>query len=122
MRLSKNGKVKDFFIHHLVYCIFNNVQISSGYTIDHIDSNKINNNLDNLRMITLSENVLNALYNTKTNKCCKKVGQYDLEGNLLNTFDSCALAARELNLDSSTISKVCRGKNKTHGGFTFKYI
>lgn len=65
---------------------------------------------------------MSALYTTKTNKSCKKVAQYDLDGNLLNTFDSCSMAARELKLDSSTISKVCRGINKTHGGFTFKYI
>ena len=31
-------------------------------------------------------------------------------------------AARELKLDSSTISKVCRGVNKSHGGFHFRYI
>ena len=28
--------------------------------------------------------------------------------------------ARELNLDASTISKVCRGQNKTHSRFIFK--
>lgn len=110
-------------IHHLVYCLFNDVDsIPNGYVIDHIDGNKLNNKVNNLRLITLSDNVLNALYETKTNKSCKKVAQYDLNGNLLNTFDSCALAARTLNLDSSTISKVCRGINKTHGGFIFNYI
>lgn len=123
VRLSNNGKVKDFMIHHLVYCLFNEVDsIPNGYVIDHIDGDKLNNKLNNLRLITLSDNVLNALYKTKTNRSCKKVAQYDLNENLLNTFDSCSLAARALNLDSSTISKVCRGINKTHGGFIFKYI
>ena len=41
---------------------------------------------------------------------------------LINTYPSIAEAARTLNLDSSTISKVCRGVNKTHGGFVFKYL
>lgn len=46
----------------------------------------------------------------------------DLQGNCIKDFPSCAEAARQLNLDSSTISKVCRGKNKSHGGYTFVYI
>lgn len=37
-------------------------------------------------------------------------------------FNSVAEAARELKLDRSTISKICRGINKSHGGFHFKYI
>ena len=52
----------------------------------------------------------------------KRIGQYDLNGNFIQEFPSARQAARELNLDSSTISKVCRGKNKTHGGFIFKYL
>lgn len=61
-------------IHHLVYCVFNNIDtILNGYVIEHIDSNKLNNNLNNLRLITLSDNVLSALYKTKTNKSCKKL-------------------------------------------------
>ena len=38
---------------------------------------------------------------------------------LINYFKE---AAEKLNLDSSTISKVCRGVNKSHGGFHFRYI
>ena len=41
---------------------------------------------------------------------------------LIDTYPSIAEAARKLNLDSSTISKVCRGINKTHGEFVFKYL
>lgn len=123
VRLSKNGRVKDFMIHKLVYCIFNNTDnIPNGYVIDHINANKEDNSLDNLRLITLSENVKSAYYNTKTNSSCKKVNQLTLDNQYITTFDSCAEAARQLGLDSSTISKVCRGINKSHGGFHFKYV
>ena len=123
VRLSKNGKVKDFMIHKLVYCIFNKVdKIPKGFIIDHIDANKTNNKLNNLRLITLSENVKAALYETKTNSSCKRVEQLTLFDEHIDYFNSCAEAARSLNLDSSTISKVCRGINKSHGGFHFKYI
>ena len=92
------------------------------YIIDHIDGDKLNNDINNLRLLTKSENVMAAYYETKTNNSAKKVGQFTLDGELLNTFPSTKAAARELNLDSSTISKVCRGINKTHGGFKFKYL
>lgn len=123
VRLSNNGQTVDKLIHHLVYCIFNNIDtIPQGYVIDHINANKTDNNLSNLRLVTLSENVMAALYITKTNSSCKRVLQLTLNDVPIQEFDSCAEAARVLNLDNSTISKVCRGINKSHGGFHFRYI
>lgn len=123
VRLSKNGIVKDMIIHKLVYCIFHDMlNIPDGYVIDHINACKTDNRLNNLRLITLSENVKAALYDTKTNSSCKKVEQLTLTDKHIAYFNSVAEAARKLKLDSSTISKVCRGINKSHGGFHFKYI
>lgn len=124
IRCCQNKKTKDFMIHKLVYETFSeDYSNDKNMVIDHIDGNKLNNAYSNLRKITLSENVKSAYYNTKTNSSCKKVGQYDLNNNLIHTFQSARQAAEELGLDSSVISKVCRGvKYKTHGGFIFKYI
>lgn len=121
VRLSDNGIVQDWLVHKLVYSVFTGDVDFDDYIIDHIDGNKLNNNINNLRKITVAENTLAALYETKTNSSAKKVLQYSLDGKLLNTFLSTREAARILNLDSSTISKVCRGVNKTHGGFIFKF-
>lgn len=121
VRLSNNGLTKDYMVHQLVYQVFNG-EYDTNLIIDHIDGNKLNNKIDNLRLLTNSENVYAALYETKTNNCAKRVGQYDLNGNFIQEFRSTKEAAQKLNLDSSTISKVCRGKNKTHGGFIFKYL
>ena len=123
VRLSNDGLVEDCLIHKLVWNLFSTYDMPDSNTIiDHIDGNKLNNNINNLRKITLSENVRAALYEQKTNSSAKKVGQYSLDGEFLNEFVSTRAAAEALSLDSSTISKVCRGKNKTHGGFIFKYI
>ena len=120
VRLSENGLVQDYLVHQLVYKIFF-TDYDNTKIIDHIDGNKLNNNINNLRQVSNSENVLCALYLTKTNSSAKPVDQYDLNGNFINSFLSARDAARHLQLDSSTISKVCRGQNKTHGGFIFKY-
>lgn len=122
VRLSEGGLVEDYMIHKLVYSLFTKDTDFDGYVIDHIDGNKLNNDINNLRKITLSENASAALYETKTNSSAKAVGQYDLNGKFIAEFSSAREAARILNLDASTISKVCRKVNKTHGGFIFKYL
>lgn len=124
VRLSCEGIATDWMVHKLVYALFNN-DFDFGdknIIIDHIDGDKLNNNIDNLRKITLSKNANAAYYEQKTNSSAKKVRQLTLDGEFIKDFASIAMASRELGLDGSTISKVCRGINKTHGGFIFKYI
>ena len=70
------------------------------------------------KQITNKENAIVALYTQNANNSKKQVGRYSLDNILLNVYPS----TRQLDLDSSTISKVCRGINKTHGGFIFKYL
>lgn len=122
IRLSEQGQVKDFILHILVYKIFTQKTIPEGYVIDHIDGNKLNCHINNLRCISSSENALSAYYDTLTNPSIKPVAQYDKTGQYINSFPSIRAAARALNLDSSTISKVCNGINKTHGGYIFRYL
>lgn len=49
---------------------------------------------------------------------------YQLEkntNNIIKEWDSAQQAARELNLDASTITKCLKGKLKSHGGYSWKY-
>lgn len=50
---------KDYCIHRLVYFSFNPQDINSPLIIDHQDRDKLNNNLNNLRLVTQSINVMN---------------------------------------------------------------
>ena len=64
--LTINRVTKSFLVHRLVYASFMGV-IPEGVQIDHIDGNKENNNLSNLRLATAKENRVYALerkYNT----------------------------------------------------------
>lgn len=60
-----------------------------------------------------------ANYHTKT--LYKKVDQYDLDGNFIKTWESISSIEKELDIKGTHISRVCRGKRKTTGGYVFKY-
>lgn len=121
IRLSHNGKIKDFLIHYLVQEYFNHKLPSSNKEcIDHIDGNKFNNRYDNLRVVTFTENANLAFYEQKLNNSLKPIDQYSTDGTYIQSFPSCREAGRKLGLDSSSIVKVIKGKRKTCGGFIFK--
>lgn len=124
VRLSKNGITRDVLIHKVVYSLWHNEPYLQGrdFIIDHIDADKTNNSINNLRKMTASENVLAAYYEQKTNSSIKQVQQFSLDGTLIATYPSASEAGRQLNLDRSSISKVCRGVNASCGGFYFRYI
>lgn len=49
------------------------------------------------------------------------INQYDKEGNFIQEWESAAAAARELGLDSSSITKCLKNKLKSCGGFVWRY-
>ena len=51
----------------------------------------------------------------------KRVDQYDKDGNFIETHISISEAARKANLSKGAIQFVLSGKNKTAGGFVWKY-
>lgn len=76
-----------------------------------------------LRNKAISEKVLLALQKGhELNK--KRIGKYDLQNNLLKTYESISDAARDVKISHSTISCVClqKGHYKTAGGFIWKYL
>ena len=55
------------YVHRLVYEAFNG-EIPEGMELDHIDRNKLNNNPDNLRVVTRVENCNNRGYKSDFSK------------------------------------------------------
>lgn len=62
--LWKNGKNKTFLVARLVAFTFYNENINNHkLTVDHIDGNRFNNNLENLELVSLKENIKRAFEN-----------------------------------------------------------
>lgn len=53
--LSRHGKTKRFLVHRLVYKSYYG-KIPEGLQVHHIDENKLNNSIKNLKLVTQREN------------------------------------------------------------------
>lgn len=51
-----------------------------------------------------------------------KIYQYDLDGNFIKEFESLTEAAKNCNSATTNISRCCKGKLHTAGGFIWKYF
>lgn len=56
-----------------------------------------------------------------TSNCYKKVDQYDLNGNFIKSWKNIANIEKTLNIDASSIVKICKRKLNHLKGFTFRY-
>ena len=63
--LSKNGEVRTHRLHTLVAAAFLGER-PEGLVIDHIDGDKLNNNAENLRYVTQSDNLQNRHKDTES--------------------------------------------------------
>jgi hypothetical protein len=68
IKLTKNKSKKTFYIHQLVAMAFlNHKPNGNKIVVDHIDNNKNNNDLLNLRLLSNMENIM-RYHNSKKNK------------------------------------------------------
>ena len=103
--------------------------VKSGYkkdlipSVDRPDDYK-GYSFNNIQLMTWKENN-EKHYNDKKNgintKNCKSVIQYDLNMNFIKEFKSIKIASRELNINDTNISLVCKNKRNTSGGFIWRY-
>ena len=77
--------------------------------------------LDEEENIIIPEVKVNQVQTNRITKTSRKVIKMDDNNNILQTYDSVALAAADNNCDASAISKVCNGKRNKCGGFKWMY-
>jgi len=63
---------------------------------------------------------INLLYNPPHSTSLRLI-QYSKSGVEIKRYDNAVQAGKELKIDQSSITKVCRGVNKMCGGFKWKY-
>jgi hypothetical protein len=118
--LCENNKRKYLFLHRIIATTF--IDNPEGKPcVNHIDENKLNNDLSNLEWCTVKENnVHGTRIKRASEKCFKKVIQLDLNDNVLNEFESIKQAGQETGASASHISSCCNGKRKSAGGFKWR--
>lgn len=121
VRLYNNTGSEHRLLHRLIAeCFIPLPDSENKYEIDHIDNNRQNNNISNLRWVTHKENLDKSfdLKNQRRNK--RVVYQYDLNGNLVAEYESVNDAFRKTGIRH--ISECClKRRYKTTGGFIWRY-
>ena len=107
-------------IHQLVMLAFSNQDPKEQ--INHIDGNKTNNHISNLEWVTNRENREHAIENGLKDEIGYGIAQYDLDGNLLNIFETANEACKYLNKPENpgNIGRAIKGNRKTCYGFIWK--
>ena len=117
--LWNNGKCKNFTLSRLVYETFVGA-IPQGYQIDHIDNNPQNNRLQNLQLLTATNNNKKIHKDNPQLRYCKATKIKCLNNGKI--YNSQKDASKELEIDYRFINAVLRKKRQSAKGYKFIYI
>ena len=126
--LSKNGISKDCLVHRIVATAFI-PNPNNKPQIDHIDRDKTNNIVENLKWCTGSENMSNPLTIAilkEMNVGRKHPNNHHptvalKDGKLIYVFNKLT-DCKKYGFNNTVVSSICVGRRKTHKGFTFMYL
>ena len=135
--LSVNGTKKYKTVHRLVAEAFLDMPDGNEkFVVNHKDEDKLNNNVNNLEWITISENntynkrqekiaaknIKNGVYDRLSKQLSKPVVAIPVDKTKPTIKLKSVTDGKNYGFIPSEISSVARGRKKTHYGYTFKYL
>jgi hypothetical protein len=120
VRLTHNGRAKDFKMHQLVAMAF----IPNNYgarTINHKDGDKENNFVENLEWCTPKQNARHAFDVLGISTKSRPVMQVSADGELMAVWANAYKASSTLGIAHMMISACCKGTAPTAGNFVWRY-
>lgn len=114
-------------LHRLIW-ESNYGEIPDGYEIHHKDFNSLNNSLDNLQLLSKEEHlklhgdINSEKYKGKNHPRARSCAKLDKDTLEILEVKPYASAFTKDGFDCGCITRCCKGKQKYHGGFTFRYV
>lgn len=117
VKLSIDGKIRGVLVHRLVMDSFKPDYDDSLTDVDHIDNNRLNNRLDNLRRLTHRDNLVkeHRLSQFKKPVCKKPVRVISPDHTVQWLFDSVTEASDFLKVKREYLSHVLHYNNQING-------
>lgn len=121
VRLFLKNKKTKLLVHRLIAIAFIENPSNKKF-INHIDGNKLNNDISNLEWCTHKENMQHAHSNNLINYNKIKIKQYDKKNNFIKEYESIKEAAIYIG-DKSYCSNIVKClKNKINYAYGYKWV
>lgn len=128
LTLSKNSIQTTYKIHRLVAEAFI-PNPDNKPQIDHINTDRTDNRVENLRWVTPKENCNNSITIENYSKCklgllnhnTKPILQFTKDGEFVKKWDSMSEIEKELGFNHSHLTSCCRQKKKSAYGYVWMY-
>ena len=122
VRLCAGGKTRMFLVHRLVCQAFHE-NPDKKPQVNHLNEDKTDNRACNLEWCTRRENMNHGTRNERSAKALSKpIGQYTLDGDLVEVWQSVNEVERQTGFSHSYICETANGKYKQAYGFIWKYV
>ena len=123
------GNCKNASVHRIVLEIFSGIEIPDEMEIDHLNTNRGDNRLENLAVVTKVQNAANPLTYARKLLVVRKmnagrvvpvIGVNVRTGEVVGPFRSQTEAAKFAGITNKNIRGVISGRRKSAGGYRWK--